>query len=315
MKIFLTGADGLLGSNLVRMLLDQGHEVTVFIHPSSKSKSLDGLDIEVIKGDILKPEFLKGTLDSFDAIIHAAAITDVWPSRSEFTRRVNIEGTKNILQLAIDANIKRFIYISTASAIMENHGAHYGLDYIDSKFEAQKIVQEAGISGKIETICVLPTFMIGPYDSKPSSGKMILTLALGKLKFYSGGGKNFVYVKDVAQAAINALTMGESGKAYVAGGQNMEYKPFFETVAGIVHQKPPKIKVPYWLILTIGKLSSLIADITNKPPLLTYPMARISLILQYADSTETVKELKMPQTDIKIAIKECYDWFKSNNYC
>ncbi len=315
MKIFVTGADGLLGSNLVRMLIEQNYEVTALIHPNSNSTTLQGLAITLIKGNILNPSDFLHHMNGNHVVIHAAALTDVWPNRSEKVRSVNIEGTRKILDTAVSCNVRRFIYVSTASIQMDNHGADYGLDYIDSKYEAQQLVQQLGNSGTIETISVQPTFMIGPYDSKPGSGKMIQTLAKGKLKFYSAGGKNFVFVKDVAQAIINAITLGTSGEAYVAGGVNMDYKSFFTLVANIVHQPAPKFKIPNWLILLVGRLGSLMGTITGRPPMLSYPMARISLINQYVDPSKTIEVLQMPQTDIKVAVEECYRWLKENGYC
>ena len=320
MKILITGADGLLGSNLCRILLKQGHELNVLLHPNSKSNSLNQLEIRQFKGDILKPETLIESMEGCDAVIHAAANTSVWPARSAIVRKVNVEGTKNMVSAAITAGVKRFVYIGSGSSVNSSGGPSkyrfagekFGLDYIDSKYDAMQYV----FSKKEELSCVaiLPTFMVGAYDSLPSSGKLIQTLAKGKLKFYSGGGRNFVHVKDVANAIANGLTMGGNGNWYIAGGTNLSYKAYFDKVAGIVNQPAPKIKMPNFLIKIAGNFGSLMGAITKKTPMITKQIAIISCEDQFVDSSKTIEELKMPQTDIEIAITDCYQWFKENGY-
>lgn len=323
MRILITGADGMLGSNLVRLLLDQGHEISVFIHPTSRSVTLEGLKIKKHFGDILNVETLSTAVAENEVIIHAAASTSIWPSRSEAVRRINIEGTRNIIDVALNHNIKRLIYIGSGSSVNADGnlsgkyafpGAKYGLDYIDSKFEALNMVLEAVKTKRLPALAVLPTFMIGPYDSLPGSGKMILKLAQGKLKFYTNGGRNFIHVKDVATTIANSLTMGTIGRYYIAGNENLTYQDFFSKVARIVDQPEPRICVPDLLVKAIGLGGSLSGEILKKEPLITFPMARISCEKQFVSSEAAVKELNMPQTNIEIAIKECYNWFVENGY-
>jgi dihydroflavonol-4-reductase len=156
--------------------------------------------------------------------------------------------------------------------------------------------------------------MIGPYDSLPGSGKMIQAIALGKLKFYTNGGRNFVFAKDVAMAIANSLEYGQIGKCYIAGHENLTYREFFSKVAKIVEQPEPRICVPGWLVKTIGFFGDLTGEILNKPPLLSYPLARISCDKQFVSSEDAVKELNMPQTKIEEGITDCYSWFLQNGY-
>lgn len=323
MKVLLTGGDGLLGSNLVRMLLSKCYDVRVMVHPSSKSKTLDGLDIEKITGDVLDPPSLDSAMTGCSAVIHAAAMTNIWPARSAVVRRVNIEGTQNIIDAVLRQNISRMIYIGSGSSVNARPvpgekyafpGAKFGLDYIDSKFEALNLVMKAVETRKLPALAVLPTFMIGPYDTLPSSGQMILAVAQGKMKAYTGGGRNFIYVNDVATAIVNGLTMGQLGKYYIACNENLSYKEFIGKTAVITNRSMPLFRVPGWLIKSIGYIGNASGRITGRQPLLTYPMACISCEKQFVYSDDAVNELNMPRTDIEIAIKECYDWFVENQY-
>ncbi len=263
MKIFITGADGMLGSNLARMLLERGHELTVFINSNSYSGTLDGLDIKRFTGSILEPETLIPAMKGNDVVIHGAASTSVWPARSEIVRRINIDGTRNMVEEALRCNVKRFIYIGSGSSVNAPGetggkylfpGAKYGLDYIDSKYEALNLVLDAAKKKGLPAISILPTYMIDAYDSLPGSGRMIQAVAKGQLKFYTGGGRNFVSAKDVATAIVNSLEMGEVGKYYIAGNENLTYREFFAKVAKIVGKPSPALLIPDWLVKSIGKI-------------------------------------------------------------
>ena len=321
MKIAITGADGLLGSNLVRLLLNEGHEINVIIHSSSKSSTLQGLPIQFYEGDILIPESLTQALHGCQAVIHAAANTSVWPARSQIVREVNIQGTKNVFNKALELGIERFILIGSASSVnaggaSEEYrfaGEKYGLDYIDSKYEAMQYVLNHPTQ-KMFKMAILPTFMIGAYDSLPSSGKLILTLARGKLRFYSKGGRNFVNVKDVAEAIKNGLTMGENNHYYVAGGHNLTYKEYFKLVSSIVNQPAPKIQVPSFIIRLIGQMGTILGKLKGSAPMISKEIARISCDLQFVDDQQIQQDLKMSNSSIESAIEDCYNWFKENNY-
>jgi dihydroflavonol-4-reductase len=258
-----------------------------------------------------------------DAMIHAAASTAVWPSRSEMVRKINVDGTRNIVEAALRHKIGRMIYVGSGSSVnapgapdsrYKFPGAKYGLDYIDSKYDALNLVLDAVRDRGLPALAVLPTFMIGPYDSLPGSGKMILALAQGKLKFYTRGGRNFIYVGDVAKAIVNGLTMGEPGSYYIAGNENLTYREFFTKVAGIVSKPAPKILIPDFLVKLAGLMGSLSGAMLKKEPLLTYPMARISCDKQYVSGDKCVAELGMPRTSMDTAVHECYTWFVENNY-
>jgi len=323
MKVFVTGADGMLGSSLVRVLLSRGHEVCALIHPDFSTGTLDGLGIRKFNGSILNLAELETFVTGYDAVIHAAASTSTWPSRSEAVRRVNIEGTANIIEASLKTGIRRFIYVGSGSSVNTAPdagnryafpGAKYRLDYIDSKYCALQLVMEAASRRQLPALAVLPTYMIGPYDSLPGSGKMIIALATGKLKFYTRGGRNFVASADVAVATANALEKEETGKWYIAGNENLTYREFLSKAAEVVGRPAPKIPVPGWLVKTIGIAGELAARITGKAPMLSYPMARISCDTHFVQSHEAVAGLGMPQTPIEEAIKECYEWFENNGY-
>lgn len=316
----------MLGSMICRKLLDAGYAVTAMCLPSSEAKTLKGLKLELVKGDILDKEFIDSSIKGHDLVIHVAAMTNVWPRRIELLRKVNIEGSRNVREACAKHQVERMIYIGSASSFSEgtkeNPGnesseftwSKFGMDYIDSKYAAQLEFIKAYKEEKFPVIIINPTFMIGPYDSGPSSGAMLLNLYKKKVPGYSTGGKNFVYSGDVAQAVVNALSMGRLGECYIAGNQNLEFREFFQKACEVMGRKFTLKKVPQFLIMGMGGLNSSIARIIGKAPKLSYGMAAMASVSQYFTAAKAVKELNMPQTPIKEAIKESLDWFKENNY-
>lgn len=326
MKIAVTGPDGLLGSNVTRMLLDKGHEVVAFVQTNKAIPTLHHLPIEIRTGDVLDAESVIQGVEGCNAIIHIAANTSVWPSRSESVRKVNIEGTRNVLDAAERVGVERLVYIGTANSFTfgskEHPGdestpfgcAHYHMDYIDSKRAAMEMVLKRHIESKLPVILIHPTFMIGPYDSTPSSGRMLIKLYRQEVPGYTSGGRCWVHVKDVATAITNSLCMGKPGESYIAGGHNLSYKEFFDLAAEVMQVRPPHMKVPHNLTVLTGLIQSIISGITRNPPLLSYAMAKIGCDGHYYDSSKAEKELAMPKTDIRIAIEESARWLKDNGY-
>ncbi len=325
-KIFVTGADGMLGSSICRELVRQGYSVKGMILPNRNLNVLSNLNIEIVEGNILDKDILQKEMNTCDFVIHAAASTTVWPRRSKMVMSVNFEGTKNIVEVAEKINVKRMVHIGTANSF--GHGpkekpgdettsfafGKYGLDYIDSKYISQKMLLEKYSKDGFPIIIINPTYMIGSFDSGPSSGKMIIELLKDRMPGYSVGGKNFIAATDVAVAAVNALKIGRLGECYIAGNENLEYKEFFKKVCAVRNKKFNLIKVPGFLLLCIGLFNSVVARLIHKAPRLSYSMSRMAKVGQYYSSKKAQKELNLPQTPIEKGIEMCIDWFELNGY-
>jgi dihydroflavonol-4-reductase len=325
MNVSVTGADGLLGSNLVRSLLEAGHSVTVLLQRGRNSGTLDGLPLNTFYGDILDPPSLEPLYTGADAVIHAAASVSVWPSRSQRSRLINITGTQNMVNAALKHTVSRFIYVGTANSFSPGTKEHpgneqtpfvcgkYGLDYIDSKYEAQRIVLDAWEKQGLPALTINPTFMIGPYDSAPSSGQMLVGLSRGKIPGYTTGGKCFVHVCDVADAIVNALSRGQPGSSYIAGKENLSYREFFELAADILGVRPPSVPIPRAAAVFGGAVGSAVSLVTRKPPKLSYAMARIACDGHYYDSSRAREELGMTSRSISSAVKQSAAWMSDHH--
>ena len=325
-KILVTGADGFLGNNVIRELLKRGYNVKGFLHLDHHTEATDELGIEQFHGDLLnESDVIKASFDC-DFIVHTAASTSIWPARSALVRKVNIEGTRNIITASLQPHVKRLVYVGTASSFgfgtKENLGNEttpfisdkYSLDYIDSKKEAQDIVLKAVQNQDLQAIIVNPTFMLGPNDTKPSSGALLLALYERKIPGYTSGGRNFVHIKDAAMAIANALTQGRIGQCYILGNENLTYKEFYTLVGTALNVKPPGLYIPKPFILLFGLIMQTIARITGKSAEISLPVAKISTDSHFFSSQKAIDELGLPQTPMALAIEEAFAWFKEHNY-
>lgn len=328
MIILVTGADGFLGAHITSILLDEGYTVRALFHPASSLSNLDKRqNLEIFEGDILDSESLKPALEGVDAVIHTAASTMVYPRRHKSIWKINFQGTRNLAEMAHQLSIKRFVCIGTAnsfgSGTLENPGTednpftdgHYGADYMNSKRSIQEWLLNFSKETEFPVIMVNPCYMIGPGDSKPGSGAMMLRLRGRKFLPVSKGGRNFVAVKDVAQAAVNALKKGRIGECYICGNENLPYNTVFPLFAGIMGMNVPNVSIPSFFVLAYGAFSSVAAKITGKVPHVSFMMSRTSIKGSYYSTDKAIKELDLPQTPVKIAADEAYKWFEENGYC
>jgi dihydroflavonol-4-reductase len=325
-KILITGADGLLGSHVVRRALKSGYQVRAFIQPDRNTGSLDDLDIEYYYGDLTHPKDTRQSVEGCDYLIHTAGSTSVWPDRSPRMWRINYDAVVELADAARENELKRFIHIGSASSFgygtKQNPGDErspflghkFKLDYLETKKAAQDYLLQQYEQNALPVIILAPTFMIGEYDSAPGSGKMITAVVKHQVPGYSKGGKSVVYAGDVAQAAVNALKMGRLGECYITGGENLTYKEFFDLITDLADVPPIKRSIPTYLTSLLGSVLELISKLTRKPPLISRTMAAMSGDTHFYNSGKAITELNMPQTPISEAILTSIEYFKQVGY-
>lgn len=324
--VFLTGAEGFLGNHITRELLSRNYSVKALVEPGKSNLTLKGLNnVTVCYGNILDETFINEATANCDYIIHAAANTSIYPARNPRVKEINVNGTKNIIAATIKNKPKKLIHVGSVNSFgygtlsfpgnetVPFNCAKFHLDYIESKYLAHQEVLKAVKSNQIPAVIVCPTFMLGKYDSKPGPGALIVSAYNNNLPGYTNGGRNYVYVNDVAAAIVNALVLGRIGESYILGHQNLNYKDSFELIARTIGVKSPTIHIPDNIIIVYGAINEFICKLLKIIPKVTYAIAQISTEGFYYDSSKAVTELNMPQTPIDIAIKECFTWLKENN--
>ena len=322
MKVLVTGANGLLGHHVVMELIKRALSVKIIVR-SIKNVHFDLEKVEVETGNFTNYGDLKKAATGCDAIIHIAAATALDFSHYIDYEKININASKQLLEIASELSINNIVYVSTANTIGYGNKKHYADEknsiqypftssfYAKSKLAAEKIFQS--YSSDKHIVIINPSFLVGSYDTKPSSGKLLLMGYGKRIMFVPRGGKNFVSVNDVAVACCNALTMGISGQRYLAAGENLSFKKFYKLQSKIGGYPQRIIKIPDFILLIIAFAGDIINFFKIKTSLTSVNLKQL-MIREYYNNTRARQELLMPVTPIEQAVKEAIHWFKTSSY-
>lgn len=319
--VFVTGASGLLAINVIEHLLKNNYTVIGLLRDKSKFPLAENKNLEIILGDITKAETYIKTIEKSDIVIHIAAITDQNITDYNIYKKVNIDASKTLLEKSIENNIETFINVSSANAFgygsLENPGdetkpikAPFDKSlYANSKLDAQNEVLKLGNSqSKTKVLVVNPTFMIGKYDTKPSSGRIILSAYKKKIIFYPAGGKSFINVKDAAQTIVNAIILGKHGKSYLLSGENLSYKEFYIKVTKALNQKSNFVKIPKSLLIGVGYLGNFVRTFGVKTDISSTNLKTLCISNFYTNQ-KAKNELNHVQNPIEEGIEDAVEWF------
>ncbi len=321
----VTGATGLVGGNLVRALVAQGRQVRILVRPSSRTEHLaDVPGVERVLGDVTEPDTLAPACAGVERVYHCAALVSMWPRLAAAMWSVNVDGTDHVVAAARRAGVRRLVHCSSVDALGLPESAapstedtpwnwdRLGLDnaYARTKYESQRRVLAAA-GADVDAVVVNPTYMLGAYDARPSSGRMILEVAAGKAIGYPSGGNNFVDVEDVAGAMIAAAERGRRGECYILGGVDLTYREIFTLIAEVLGVRPPRLALPYPLARVGGWLGDLAGAVTGREPAVTTPTARLGYVRHYYSPQKAIATLGMRQTPIRDAIARAVRWFRA----
>lgn len=323
MKVLVTGANGFLASNIIRELIRRNIEVRGMIRSGSNLKSIEGLYIELFEGEIINSLDVMNAVQGCDIIIHTAANTSQYYSDPMPLYPVNVNGTINVIEAAKKHRIKRLIFTSTVNTIgldinrnskEDNLSSLYRKSgYALSKFKAEELIIKETNLGNLDAIIVEPSFMIGAFDAKPSSGRIFLYFLKSSIVLYPPGGKNFIDVTCVATAICNSITEGKCGEKYVLAGENLSFRDFVHLLYQVENKKTLKIEIPSFFLILSGIVGSLLRFIGVSTEL-DYYNAVILTKKELLSGEEAEETLLMPKTNVTKAIKDAIVWYKENNY-
>jgi dihydroflavonol-4-reductase len=325
MRAFVTGGTGFVGSHVVRSLLESGYKVTALVRPSSNLGNLQGLAVDIVKGD-LNDRNIWEQMGGCNYLFHVAAHYSLWQKDRELLYRHNVEGTRNILAAAQKAGIERTVYTSSVAAIgvgksgqvvdetYQSPVEKLVGDYKKSKFLAEQVAIAAAKQGQ-DIVIVNPSSPIGALDIKPTpTGDIILRFLRRQMPAYVDTGLNFIDVRDVARGHLLALEKGKGGDRYILGHQNLSLKQLLEQLSQITGLKAPQISVPALLPLTVAWVEEKILAPLGKTPTVPIDGVRMAQQPMYYDASKAVRELGLPQSPLNVALKDAVDWFVSNGY-
>lgn len=320
----VTGAAGHLGNVLVRGLLAKGQDVRALVLPGEDLHSLEGLKLEFREGNILNKEDLKKAMEGVDVVYHLAALVAITEDKAGLLRKVNVEGTRNVIEIAKEMGVRRMIYTSSIHAL-ERPPEGVTIDetlkfdpnnpagpYDRTKAEASLLVQESVQQG-FEAIIVCPTGVIGPYDFRRSEmGEMILSWMKKKPSISMDGHFDFVDVRDVAQGHILAMEKGRSGETYLLSGEQVEISSVREWVQSIMGIKTHEIKFSAPIAYLIAPLAEAYYKLTKTRPRLTRYSVETLQSNSHISSEKAQKELGYQHRSLLLSIRDTVQWWVKN---
>lgn len=322
--VAITGASGLLGGNLAAELAAAGHHVVATRRAGSKVAQLDDVPIEWRDADLSSVDALTRAFEGADAVFHCAAAVGVMREVTHEMREVNVAGTQRVVEACLRAGVGRLVHTSSVVAIgLTTNGqpcdetAQWNFEreglldaYAVTKHEAELVVQDA--AGLLDVVIVNPTYMFGPRDARPSSGKLILKVVHRKVPGSTRGFNNFVDVRDVARGMIAAWQRGKRGERYILGGHEMTYGAVFELIAKVGGVKPPALRVPQPVARLLGKVGDLI-ERTGREPIVNSTQIRYAYTDQFRFTcAKAQRELGYTYGPLEPAIRDALAWFRAN---
>jgi len=325
--VLVTGANGFLGSAVVRALLADGSAVRAFVRAGSDQRNLAGLDVQVATGDLVDRASVRAAVTGCSAVLHVAADYRLWVIDPEPMYRANVDGSLHVLEEAAAAGVPRMVYTSSVAVLGINRDRSPADErtpvdlsdmighYKRSKYLAERAVQARAAELKYPLVTVNPSTPIGPRDIRPTpTGRILLDAAAGRMPAFVDTGLNLVHVDDVAYGHLLAMMRGVPGERYVLGGEDLTLERILALVAEHVGRRPSTIRLPHWFVYPIAVAAEGVARITRREPRVTLDGVRMSTKHMYFSSRKAERELGYRWRDPRLAIAAAVDWFKQNDY-
>ncbi len=332
MQAFVTGSTGLVGSNLVRLLVEQGHSVKALARSKEKAdKVLAGIDnVTVVQGDLENIDAFAHELEGCDWLFHTAAYFREYYGPGEHwdkLKRLNVDATIQLLTEAEKRGIQRAVHTSSGGVIGDPVEGEYADErskpgaismsnlYFKSKVLCEEAIAEWLNEHSMPVTLILPGWIYGPSDAAPTaSGRIVLDFLNRKLPAILPGGVSIVDARDVAKAMIAAAEKGQSGERYIIGGNHHTLESVMKTLGEISGVPAPKLKLPYPAALAMAYVSELAAKITRSAPQIPLEGIRTLNSRHQVTSAKAERELGTTFRPLEETLRDEVAWFRANGY-
>lgn len=321
MKVAVTGACGHIGNNLCRELVNQGYKVKALL---LDCEELNHPEIEIIRGNILDKNSLIELCQDVDYVFHLAAIISVDKKDQDLVYQINVEGTKNIVDVCKSEKVKRLVHFSTIHTYnphpldkpldeTRSQLSHTDMMYEQSKLEGENIVKKAATEG-LDAIIIHPTAVFGPNDYKPSLlGQALIKIYNNDIPMLVQGGYDWVDVRDIAKGTIDACMKGKKGEDYILSGKWTSLTDLSALIGSITNRKTPQKTASLFLAKVGLPFIQLWAKIRKEHPLYTKDTLDIlKESHQNISCKKAEEEFEYSPRPIEISLKETFEWFKQN---
>jgi len=319
----VTGSTGFVGNNLVRRLVSAGSgPVRALVRPTSRLTALSGLDVDIVRGNVLEPASLVEAFDGADTVFHVAGLVSITGREGVLLHETNVGGTRNVLSACERAGVRRLVYCSSIHAfavppagtcITEEtpvDPARCVGAYDRTKAEATLLVREAAARG-LDAVVVFPTGIIGPHDFIPSLvGELLTQCACGRLPAYVDGGYDFVDVRDLAAGMTAASTKGRPGEGYILSGNQVGVRQLILAIEELTGTPAPRLRLPLGLVRGVSPLIPAYYRITKQRPLFTKYSLDVVASGCTMSSAKAERELGYRRRPFAETITDTVAWFR-----
>ncbi len=327
--ILVSGASGFVGSAVARRLIEGGQRVRALVRPSSDRRNLDGLDLEVMEGDLGDKASLIRACEGCEGLFHVAADYRLWTLDPSGMFKANVDGTRNLMEAAKEAGVGRIVHTSSVATLGIPKDGSPGDEetpvlysdmigpYKQSKFRAEEVVRRMIAENGLPAVIVNPSTPIGPRDLKPTpTGRMVVEAAAGRMPAYVDTGLNVVHVDDVADGHVAAYGKGKTGERYVLGGEDLTLKEILDAISELTGLAAPKIRVPHGLVMPVAAAVEGWARLTRrqKEPFVTIDAIRMARKKMFFSSDKARRDLGYSPRPAVEALTDAIAWFKENGY-
>lgn len=298
--VLVTGSAGLLGHEVVQQLLQQGKPVTIMYNQTMPALAQNP-GVKAVKCNLLDVTGLEMLMHGVEQVYHCAAVVSFNPRNKQQLYKINIEGTANIVNAAIDAGVKKMVHVSSVAAMgrlrqgqtvteamhwtEETSNSHYG----KSKYLGEMEVWR-GVAEGLQAVVVNPSIILGAGDWESGSSKIFKSVH-DEFPWYTEGVTGFVDVKDVARAMLQLMDSPVSGERFILSAENKTYREVFNLIAAAFGKKQPHKKVTPLVAALVWRLEALKSRFTGKEPLVTKETAATALAEVYFDNSKLGKFL------------------------
>ena len=303
-----------------------GATVRVLARPGGDRRALEGARAEIADGDLLDPSSVRRAVAGVQTVYHVAADFRLWTRDPAALYRTNVDGTRTVLEAAGEAGVGRIVYTSSISVLGTPKDGQPGTEdtpvtlsdmvghYERSKFLAEEVALDFARHG-LPVVVVNPSAPLGPWDVKPTpTGQMILDFMRGRMVATVDTGINAVHVRDVARGHLLAAERGKPGERYILGHRNMSLIELFGILGEITGRRPPRFRVPHAIAWLAAAGSESLARVTGRPPAIPLAAVRMARKRMYFSPARAVRELGLPQTDVRTALADAVAWFEAHGY-
>jgi dihydroflavonol-4-reductase len=320
--VFVTGASGFVGSAVARALAARGYHVRVLVRPTSTRTNLEGLDAEIVEGDLRDAQATARAVAGARHVFHVAADYRLWaPDRGEIMRN-NLASVRAVMDAALAAGVERVVYTSSVATLKPDprgpaderrpatEAEAVGI-YKRSKVAAERLVEAMIASAGLPAVIVNPSTPIGPRDVRPTpTGRILVEAASGRMPAYVDSGLNLVHVDDVAAGHLAALDRGRIGERYVLGGQDVRLRDMLAMIARLAGRRPPRIELARAPLFPLAWVNEQRCRLTGAAPFLTVDGLRMAQHAMFFSSAKAEADLGYRARPFEEAIADALAWFR-----